>query len=235
MNLFNALTEAMSAGIALSLFASFVWGILSVVLSPCHLSSIPLVIGYISNRQEKNVKQAFFHSLVFSLGILLSILLIGIITGLMGRLLGNIGPWANFIVSAFLIVMGLYLLGVIRLPDNNLFQKMGMKHKGYGGAFLIGLVFGIGLGPCTFAFLAPVLGIIFASTETSFVYSIGLILSYAVGHTLVIVLAGTFIEWVKRYIKKTENGKGIMIIKKICGVLIILGGVYFFIDAINKI
>ncbi len=90
-DLFTALYEAMTSAVWIALLASFVWGILSILLSPCHLSSIPLVVGFISTQGKISVKRTFNISLIFSIGILITIALIGIITASLGRLMGDVG------------------------------------------------------------------------------------------------------------------------------------------------
>jgi cytochrome c-type biogenesis protein len=101
-----------------------------------------------------------------------------------------------------------------------------MKRKGMLAAFILGLVFGIALGPCTFAYMAPMLGVTFRLATTNLPYGIGLLLVYGIGHCSVIVLAGTSTELVQQYMNWNEKSKGAVVLKKICGVLVLLGGVY---------
>ena len=104
--------------------------------------------------------------------------------------------------------------------------QVGMKSKGVIAAFILGLVFGIALGPCTFAFMAPMLGVTFKLASTNLAYGVLLLLVYGIGHCSVIVFAGTFTELVQRYMNWNEKSAGTLIIKKICGVLVLLGGIY---------
>ena len=101
-----------------------------------------------------------------------------------------------------------------------------MKRKGMLAAFILGLVFGIALGPCTFAYMAPILVVAFKVATTSALYGATLLLVYGVGHCSVIVLAGTSTEMVQKYLNRNEQSKGAVILKKICGVLVIVGGLY---------
>ena len=117
--LFGYLGQLMAAGFSLALLASLLWGILSILLSPCHLSAIPLIIGYITSRESKSTRQSFLLALVFALGILLTIALVGMITASLGRLIGDVGIWGNIFVAAIFIIMGLYLLDVISLNWSN--------------------------------------------------------------------------------------------------------------------
>jgi cytochrome c-type biogenesis protein len=101
-----------------------------------------------------------------------------------------------------------------------------MKRKGLLAALILGLVFGIALGPCTFAYMAPMLAVTFKLASTNLLYGILLRLAYGVGHCSVIVLAGTCTELVQRYMNWNEKSKRAVILKKICGVLVLLGGIY---------
>lgn len=225
-DLFDFLSEALYGAPAAALAGSFVWGVLSIILSPCHLASIPLIIGFIDEQGKISTKRAFWISLLFSTGILVTIALIGIITGMLGRMLGDVGKYGNYFVAVIFFIIGLHFLGIIPLPFLRSAKQPGMKKKGMFAAFLIGLIFGIALGPCTFAYMAPMLGVVFSVAASNIVFAVSLVLAYAVGHCSVIVLAGTFTEIVQNYLDWTEKSKGAVILKKICGVLVVAGGIY---------
>jgi len=224
--IFEWLNNILMQNIYMALAASFLWGVLSVLLSPCHLSSLPLIIGYINRNGLSTVKSAFYNSLLFAAGILITIALIGLITGLLGGLIGDLGSVGNYIVAIVFFAAGLYLLGVIN-PDWNFIHPEKVHSKGYLLAFLLGLLFGAGLGPCTFAFMAPVLGVVFQYSAEHFAYAILLIAAFAVGHALVIAAAGTMSAKIGKYLNWADSSRAVLIFKKVCGVLVILGGVYF--------
>ena len=209
----------------IAIFASSVWGILSILLSPCHLASIPLIVGFINGQGKISTKRAFSISVLFAFGILLTIAVIGIITAAAGRMLGDVGKFGNYFVAVIFFIVGLHLIGVIPLPFSGPGQ-IAMKRKGMLAAFILGLVFGIALGPCTFAYMAPMLTVAFNLAETNLIYGMLLLLSYGVGHCSVIVFAGTFTEVIQHYLNWSERSKGALILKKICGLLVILGGLY---------
>ena len=106
-----------------------------------------------------------------------------------------------------------------------------MQRKGLLAAFLLGLIFGIALGPCTFAYMAPVLAVAFKLGKTAPLYGASLLLAYGVGHCSVIVLAGTFTEVVQRFLNWNEQSKGVSIVKAVCGVLVMLGGLWLIYSA----
>jgi cytochrome c-type biogenesis protein len=223
--IFTSLYDAMSGSVWLAVLASFLWGVLSVLLSPCHLSSIPLIIGFITSQGKITLKKTFYISLVFSLGILLTIALIGIITASIGRMMGDIGKAGNYLVAGIFFLVGLYLLDIIKLDWNAGLKQT--KAKGLLAALILGLLFGLALGPCTFAYMAPVLGIVFETAQTNYFLAIIYLLAFAIGHCSVIAGAGTAAGKVQSYLNWTEKSKTLSLIKKTCGVLVILGGIYF--------
>ncbi len=225
IKLFSALSHALEGAPLIAIGASFLWGILSIILSPCHLTSIPLIIGYLSNQKELSAKKAFHLSIVFSVGILISIAVIGGITAVTGRILGDIGKFGNYVVAAVFLIFGLNLLGVLPLNFPGL-GTMKSQRKGYFSVLSLGLVFGLALGPCTFAFMAPMLGIVFNLTAKNLPYGLVLLSAFAIGHCAVIIAAGTSTRLVQLITKWDEQSKGITIIRKVCGVLILLGGFY---------
>ena len=229
LELFNQLSAMLQSSPHAALFASFIWGILSILLSPCHLASIPLIVGFIDDQGNITTGRAAALSSLFSAGIMITIAVVGVITGIMGRLLGDVGRIGNYAVAIIMIIIGLYLIGAIPLPflEKGINQP-GIKKKGLFASFMLGLIFGVALGPCTFAYMAPMLGVAFSVASTNFILSAGLVLLYAIGHCLVIILAGTFTEVLQKYLNWNEKSKAPVVIKKICGVLVIFAGLYMF-------
>jgi len=228
---FEWLSNSLQSGPIIALIASFIWGVLSILLSPCHLASIPLIVGFIGQQDRMSTKRAFLIAALFSFGILITIAAIGLITGLLGRMLGDIGPYGNYIVAIIFFAVGLYFLGVIPLPFFGKSGQPAFRKKGLLAGFILGLVFGIALGPCTFAYMAPMLGIAFKIAATQFLYGVILLFIYGLGHCSVIVFAGTFTEIVQHYLNWSDSSKGLVLLKKICGILVILGGIYLIWNA----
>jgi len=223
--LFTALYEAMMGAAWIAVLASVGWGVLSILLSPCHLSSIPLIIGFISSQGKISVGRTFYISLIFAVGILITIAAIGIITASLGRLMGDLGSFGNYFVAVIFFIVGLYLLDIIKIDWNNAGLRK-TKSKGLFAALILGLLFGLALGPCTFAYMAPVLGVVFQTAQTDYLFSVILLAAFGVGHCSVIVGAGTLTGKVQKYLNWSEGSKTILWIKRICGVLVILGGIY---------
>jgi cytochrome c-type biogenesis protein len=223
--LFTWLTKLLSGNPLLGLLGAFLWGILSILLSPCHLASIPLIVGFISQQNKLTTGKAFRISLTFALGILTTIGLIGVITSLLGRMLGDIGRWSNFLVAGVFVLVGLYLLGIIKLELPGAANAKA-RGKGVWAGFLLGLVFGLALGPCTFAYMAPILTVVLAKSSSSLTYGVPLLLMYGVGHCAVIVFAGTFTRVIENYLRWNEKSRTLDWVKKICGILLIVGAAY---------
>jgi len=224
-SIFTWLTHLLTSHPLAGLAGAFLWGVLSILLSPCHLASIPLIVGFISQQERLTTRKAFRISLAFALGILVTIALIGVITSLLGRMLGDIGAWSDYLVAGVFVLIGLYLLDVItlRMPGATNARAWG---KGIWAGFLMGLVFGIALGPCTFAYMAPILAIALSKTSSSLIYGLPLLLAYGIGHCAVIVFAGTFTRVIENYLHWNEKSKALKWVKRICGLLLIIAAAY---------
>ncbi len=227
---FSALSRAIEGTPLVALGASLVWGIFSIVLSPCHLASVPLIVGFIDEQGRISTRRAFNLSLLFAVGILVTIGIIGAITAAAGRMLGDVGRYGNYFVALIFLAVGLHLLEIIPIPWSGP-GRVGMKRKGALAAFILGLVFGIALGPCTFAYMAPMLAVTFKLASSNPIYGLLLLLLYGVGHCSVIVAAGTFTEVVQRYLNWTDRSRGAVVLKKVCGILVIVGGFYMIYSA----
>jgi cytochrome c-type biogenesis protein len=223
--LFTALSRAVEGQPAIALAAAFAWGLASLLLSPCHLASIPLVVGFVSGQRQVTPARGLSIAALFSLGLLTTIAAIGGITALAGRLLGDVGSWANYVVALVFFGVGLSLLDVVPLgwgtPSTARFRG-----RGLGAALVLGLIFGVALGPCTFAYMAPMLGVTFAVAGTSALYGVLLIAAYGLGHCSVIILAGASTSWVRRYLQWTEVSRGTTYLRYASGLLVLAGGVY---------
>lgn len=228
--LLTSLSQAVSGAPSMALAAAAGWGILSILLSPCHLASIPLIVGFIDGQGQMTTRRAFVISNLFAVGILASIALIGFLTALAGRMLGDLGTWGNWLVAGIFFLFGLHLWGLIPMPWSGPGQ-VGMQRKGLFAALILGLVFGVALGPCTFAFMGPVIGVALTEADHNMTYAASLLLAYGIGHCAVIVFAGTFTEKVQHFLNWNERSQGTLWIKRICGLLVMAGGVWLIYTA----
>jgi cytochrome c-type biogenesis protein len=223
--LFATLSHAIEGTPLIAVGAAFVWGVLSVVLSPCHLASIPLIVGFIDQQGRISTRRAFFISLLFAVGILITIGFIGAFTAAAGRMMGDVGRWGTYCVAAVFLLVGLHLVGVVPMPWSGP-GMVNMQRRGPLAAFVLGLVFGLALGPCTFAYMAPMLAVTFRVAGTRVLFGSGLLALYGLGHCAVIVVAGTCTELVQRYLNWNERSRGAVIVRQTCGGLILLCGLY---------
>jgi len=219
--IFTWLSEALNGAPWLAVLAAAGWGVASLVLSPCHLASIPLIVGFIAERKDTTPRQALGYALLFALGILLSIAAVGGATAAAGRMLGDVGPWTNYAVAAVLLLVGLHLLEILPLP-----WERGLslpRFQGKAAALLLGLIFGVALGPCTFAYLAPILGVIFGVARTQPGFAVLLLLAYGVGHCALIVAAGVSVEKVQQVLDWHGNTPGAHWLRRASGLLVLAG------------
>jgi cytochrome c-type biogenesis protein len=231
----NGILEALSGGLAgapfFALLASAGWGAASVLLSPCHLAGIPLIIGFVASSQDRaRPGRAPVLALAFGAGILVTIAALGVATALLGRTLGEVGPVVIYAVALLFLVVGLELVGVIQLPQ----WSVGRRFRAGGGAMAalgLGLAFGLVLGPCTFAFLAPVLGAGMAVGAAAPVMAAALVLAFGVGHCAVIVAAGSSAGVVQGVLNWNERSRALDILRRVSGVLVIGGGIYLIYTA----
>jgi len=228
--LFTTLSHAVEGQAAIALAAAFAWGVASLLLSPCHLSSIPLVVGFVNGQREATPARGAAIAGLFSLGLLTTIGVIGAVTAAAGRLMGQVGSWANYFVAGVFFVVGLSLLDVLPLgwsvPDSARFRGRGLL-----AALALGLIFGVALGPCTFAYMAPMLGVAFRVSGTHALYGMLLIAAYGVGHCSIIVFAGASTRWVGRYLRWTDASRGAAYLRYASGLLVLAGGLYLIYTA----
>ncbi len=205
--------------------AAFLGGLLTAS-NPCVLVMIPLMIGFITgNEQTVGVKRSLIFSGLFVLGLSITFTILGIIAALGGRLFGNVGSYWKYIVSLVVLVMGVHLLGFLRfsfsIPVNTKFLG-----KGKLSSLSLGMLFGIVSTPCAVPILVLLLTYI-ATKGSSILYGGILLFFYALGHCLLILLAGTSMGAAKAFIESKGARKVNSILRKIAGVLVILVGLYF--------
>jgi cytochrome c biogenesis protein CcdA len=200
----------------------FLGGLISAS-SPCVLAIIPLVIGFVGGYSEGSKRKAVTYAVVFALGLSITFTILGAIASLMGRLFGDVGKFWYYLAAGVAIIMGLYLIGVLRfkLPQP---VALKTKHKGVLGAFLLGLLFGAVSSPCATPVLAVILA--FVAAKGRIIYGISLLFVYAIGHCALIVLAGVFTGFVESYAKSKGVSNFSALTKKISGALIFLAGLY---------
>jgi cytochrome c-type biogenesis protein len=227
VELLTAFGDAFSGSLLLAGPAALAWGVLSVVLSPCHLSSVPLVVAYMAGGAEPPAgRRALAISSAFALGILVSIAIIGALTAAAGRMMGDVGRAGNWALAALFLVFGLNLLGVLPLPQLGA-RPAAPRRRGAPGALLLGLVFGAALGPCTFAFMAPLLGLVLHAGEAGAASGVLLVALFGLGHAGAIALAGASFQAVQRWLSWSSGARAVELVRAGAGVAVLGGGAYF--------
>ena len=226
--IFLTINEWLAGGTAIAFAGSFLWGMVSVLFSPCHLASIPLIVAYVGGQERVlQTRQAGYYSVAFTSGLFTTIALIGVISVLLGRMLGDIGNYWQILVGVILIWVALGMLGVEKCSmSGSLLYRLHLK--GLFGALVLGLAYGVLSGSCTFGFIAPILAIISVQKEVS--TGLLLILLFAVGHCLPIVVAGSSTAAVRKIIENQSWQTGGQWFRRGAGVLIGILGIYFIIN-----
>ncbi len=169
-------------------------------------------------------KKAALYAVVFTLGLFLTIATVGMICTLLGRMLGDVGPYMNFVVGGILVWVSLDILGVAKCSmSGGLMAKI--KVKGMVGALTLGLAYGVLSGSCTFGFIAPILAII--TVQQKILTGVVFILLFGIGHCIPIAVAGSSTALVKRFLENGTWLQGSGLFRKIAGVCIGALGLYF--------
>lgn len=222
---FLAINSWIGDGLLLGALGCFLWGGVSVLFSPCHLASIPLIIGYVGGQdQVVEGRKAALYALLFSCGLFLTIAVIGIVCSLLGRMLGDIGPYWTIAVGVLLLWVALDMLGVAACSlSGGLMARL--RVKGPVGAVVLGLAYGALSGSCTFGFIAPILAVI--TIQQKVAVGILFITLFALGHCLPIVVAGSSTALVRKLVESQAwQGAGSWF-RKGAGVVIGCLGLYF--------
>lgn len=219
------INQWMESGVGLAALGCFLWGVVSVLFSPCHLASIPLIVGYVAG-QDRLVegRQAAVYAGLFTTGLFITIAVIGVICALLGRMLGDVGPYWTIVVGLILVWVALDMLGVATCSmTGNMVGRF--KLRGMGGALVLGLAYGVLSGSCTFGFIAPILAVI--TVQEKIATGVLLIVLFGLGHCIPIVIAGSSTALVRRLMANASWQRGGTAFRRMAGILIGLMGLYF--------
>lgn len=227
MTFLDNIEQIVAAYPLLAFGAVFLAGVLSSA-SPCVLATIPLVVGFVGGYAEGDRWKAFRYSLAFILGLSLTFTAFGAAAGLLGTMFGTLGGWWHVAAGIVALVMGGQMMGFydIRLPIRRDFKP---KQGGVLGSFILGLFFGIVSSPCA----TPVLVVIltYVATKGEVLYGTALLFTYAIGHCLLMLAAGTFTGFVEAFAKTRGMANLSNWSRKVGGAIISLVGIYFLVHA----
>lgn len=204
----------------LALFA----GILTS-FTPCSLSSIPLVIGYVGGVGQRDTKRALWLSVTFAAGAAVTFTVLGVVASLAGRLMGSSASWWYIILGVLMILMALQTWGVFEIIPSSYLVSKNTK-KGFTGAFIAGILGGIFSSPCSTPVLIALLAIV--AGKGSILWGILLLLLYSIGHGILAIVAGTSVGFVQKLSSSKKYGRASTVLKAVMGSLILIIGFYMF-------
>jgi cytochrome c biogenesis protein CcdA len=211
----------------LAVGAVFVGGILTAS-NPCVLAMVPLMMSYVAGdrSQGTSLGRSFLLSLTFVMGLAVTFTALGMIAALAGRMYGDVSSTWNWVVAAVSLLMGLHLMGVLTVPIPSLGGRLAPKVRGLLGAFLLGLLFGVVSAPCA----APILIVLLtylAGSGSSVAWGAVLLLTYALGHSVLILAAGTSMGAARALLENKNATRLLGRLRQVAGAAIILVGIYF--------
>ena len=193
--------------------------------TPCALSSVPLIVGYVGGTGKKTTKKAFKLSLVFAIGSAITFTILGVIATIAGNLIGTQATWWFIILGVLMMLMALQTWGIFEIiPSSYLISKN--TKKGYLGALIAGVLGGVFSSPCSTPVLIALLAVV--ASKGSLVWGIILLLLYSIGHGILAVICGTSIGFVQKLSQNEKYGKLSFILKIVMGILMALIGFYMF-------
>jgi len=223
-NLLGDVSQLIQHNPWLAVIAVFIGGI-TTASNPCVLAMIPLMMGVVAGyRETTGLKKSLVFSLLFIAGLSITFTVLGLISGLMGRMFGDVGRFWKYLVAAVCLVMGLHLFGLFKLNFRTP-EFLKLQKGGNIGAFFLGLLFGVVSTPCAVPILAVLLA--YVASKGNIAYGGLLLFVYALGHSFLILIAGTSMGAAKRLIESKSVRKANLILQKAAGVIIILAGIYF--------
>jgi len=217
----------LKVGSGFALPASFLWGLVSVMLSPCHMASIPLLVAYVAGQKTIPApRQAARYAVLFAIGIFLTIMIVGAVCAGLGRMLGDIGPWWQVGVGILLLWAGWSLFKAPQCSTaGSMLKKISIQ--GYQGAFVLGLVYGLLAGVCTFGFIAPLLGVI--TLQKQFLVGMAMLVFFGLGHCLPLVLCGMFSARAMAIMHSRYGLQTVAVLRKTASFIMAAMGIYFII------
>lgn len=216
----QAITENFWIAPALALLA----GVLTS-FTPCSLSSVPLVVGYVGGVGEKDTKRAFLYSSFFAVGTAVTFITLGVIASSAGKLMGVSSSVWYLILGILMVLMALQTWGIFNfIPSANLLSKS--KRRGFLGAFIAGILGGVFSSPCSTPVLIALLAMI--AGKGNFLWGLLLMLLYSIGHSALVLVAGTSIGFVQKVSGSDKYKKVGTFLTAIMGTLILLVGLYMF-------
>ncbi|HBP38259.1 MAG TPA: cytochrome C biogenesis protein [Clostridiales bacterium] len=216
------LSVLISQNIWLAPLLALLGGLLTA-FTPCSLSSVPLIIGYVGGYAGNDTRKAFRYSLVFCGGMAVTFTVLGTLAALLGRLMQFSGTWWYLILGVLMILMALQTWEIINIiPQSALMNKN--NKRGYLGAAIAGMLGGLFASPCATPVLITLLAVV--AREGKIALGILLLLLYSLGHSVLLMIAGTSVGFVRQLSQSKKYGRASQILKILMGSVILLLGFY---------
>ena len=229
-SLFSAFQSHLQAGSPLAYAVAFLGGIF-VSFTPCVYPVLPVTVGYIGSRGGGSRRRAFLLSAAYAVGMALTYAALGMAAGLSGSVFGEATshPFSYLLLGNVCILLALSMFDVFRLPTPAVLSRAGGTGStpgGAGGAFVVGLLSGLVIGPCT----APVLGglLLYVGASGHPVFGATLLFTFALGMGLPVVALGTFAGLLTNLPKA---GAWTVKVQRAFGILLLLAGEYLLLEA----
>lgn len=220
----EVLSELISQTVWLAPIIAILAGILTS-FTPCSLSSVPLVVGYVGGTKNTDTKRAFKLSITFALGMAVTFTILGTLASMLGRLMQNTGAWWYIVLGILMVLMALQTWEIYNFIPSTYLASKNIR-KGYIGAFAAGILGGIFSSPCATPVLIVLLAIV--ASEGRILWGVLLLLLYSIGHSILVIIAGTSIGFVKKLTSSNKYGAVSKYLKVGMGCVIMLIALYMF-------
>lgn len=224
----NEILETMSEIIKTNYWIAPIISLIAGILTsftPCSLSNIPLIIGCVGGTGTNNTKKAFKLSLVFAIGMAITFTILGAIASIFGKFMQNVGDWWYIVLGILMVIMALQTFEIITFIKPTNLQSKNTK-KGYIGALIAGILGGIFSSPCSTPVLIALLALV--AKSGNILWGVFLLLLYAIGHSILVIIAGTSVGTIQKIVQKKRYTNLSKILKYVMGIVILLIGFYMF-------
>lgn len=217
-------SRSITAGGWLAPLLALAAGVLTA-FTPCSLSTVPLVMGYVGGTAQRDPRRAFGLSAVFSAGMAVTFTALGTAASLLGRLMQGAGSWWYLVLGLLMTLMALQTWEVFNFIPSTYAMSRSTK-RGFLGAFAAGILGGLFSSPCATPVLVVLLGVV--AREGRLAWGVLLLLMYSIGHSVLVIIAGTSVGLVQRLSSSERYGRLSNVLKILMGAVMLLIGLYMF-------
>lgn len=220
----NTLSAMIKQHMWLAPLLALLGGVLTSV-TPCALSNVPLVIGYVGGTGQRDTKRAFLLSITFAAGTAITFTVLGVAASAAGKMIGTSASWWYILLGALMVLMALQTWEVYNfIPSTNLVSKN--SRRGFVGALAAGVLGGIFSSPCATPVLIVLLGVL--AGGQNLVWGAVLMLCYSIGHSALTIAAGTSVGFVQKLNESQKYGVFTKVLKIALGAIMLAMALYMF-------